>query len=82
MSKRRKPINSSLASNDLEKQEKLIEKLKQNDDKPIEEEKGTVRITIDIPKPFHKKIKAYTKSRGQTIKGYLLWLAAQDIEGQ
>jgi chorismate synthase len=42
--------------------------------------KKTVRVTLDIPKPLHARIKAHTKARGQSIKGYLLFLASQDMD--
>ena len=73
MSKRRK-ITSNLNSK-TDKQEKIIEELKASDNN-----KGTVRITIDIPKEQHRKIKEYTKKRGLSIKGYLLFLADNDMK--
>lgn len=76
MSKRRK-INPSL-DEETSKQEQIIKNL--NSDSPIEEEEGTVRITVDIPKGQHRKIKEYTKKRGLTIKGYLLFLADKDMQ--
>lgn len=75
MSKRRK-ITSNL-ENETTRQEEIINQLA---DKNKKEENGTVRITIDIPKPQHRKIKEYTKQRGLTIKGYLLFLADQDMK--
>ena len=78
MSKRKKIVSE--INNETDKQENIIDQLK-NKKTPFakSEEKGTVRITLDIPKPLHKKIKAYTKARGQSIKGYLLFLASQDM---
>ena len=80
MSKQRRKIVSEINDN-TGKQEDIISQLK---DKKAEaspvEEKGTLRVTLDIPKPLHKKIKAYTKARGQSIKGYLLFLASQDMD--
>lgn len=47
---------------------------------PAEDKPQTVRITIDIPKPFHAELKRATKMTGQTLKGYLLYLARRDME--
>lgn len=80
MSKQRKKIVSEIV-NDTDKQENIINQLKNKEvDSNSSEEKGTVRITLDVPKPLHKKIKSYTKARGQSIKGYLLFLASQDMD--
>lgn len=80
MSKQRKKILSEIV-NDTDKQENIISQLKNKEvDSNPSEEKGTVRITLDVPKPLHKKIKSYTKARGQSIKGYLLFLASQDMD--
>lgn len=79
MSKRRK-IESEI-SNDTDKQDDIISQLNSKKAVPVpSEEKGTVRVTLDIPKPLHKRIKSYTKARGQSIKGYLLFLASQDMD--
>ena len=79
MSKRRK-IESEI-SNDTDKQDDIISQLNSKKAIPVpSEEKGTVRVTLDIPKPLHKRIKSYTKARGQSIKGYLLFLASQDMD--
>ena len=83
MSKQRKKIVSEISDN-TDKQEDIISQLKDKTAAtPIpvpSEEKGTLRVTLDIPKPLHKRIKAYTKARGQSIKGYLLFLASQDMD--
>lgn len=66
-----------------EKETTIIEQLAAQKSSPTAKKanaKETVRITLDIPKPLHAQIKQYTKARGQTIKGYLLFLASQDIE--
>lgn len=78
MSKQRRKIVSEI-NDSTDKQEDIISQLKSKKAAPAEE-KGTVRVTLDIPKPLHKKIKAYTKARGQSIKGYLLFLASQDMD--
>lgn len=78
MSKERRKIKS-----EIDAQNNIIDQLnaaQAPEDKPKEEEKGTVRVTLDIPKPLHREIKAYTKARGQSIKGYLLFLASQDMK--
>lgn len=87
MSKRRKITPQIDATTD--KQEEIIKQLAgnstakagtqavTNDDA---DSKKTVRVTLDIPKPLHAKIKAHTKARGQSIKGYLLFLASQDMD--
>jgi len=79
MSKKRRKIVSEINDN-AGKQEDIINQLKDKKESVPSEEKGTVRVTLDIPKSFHKKIKSYTKARGQSIKGYLLFLASQDME--
>jgi NRPS condensation-like uncharacterized protein len=79
MSKRRKIVSE--INDNTDKQEDIISQLKNKKDTPApSEEKGTVRVTLDIPKPLHKKIKSYTKARGQSINGYLLFLASQDMD--
>lgn len=78
MSKQRKKIVSEINDN-TDKQEDIISQLKGKKATPAED-KGTYRVTLDIPKPLHKKIKDYTKARGQSIKGYLLFLASQDMD--
>ena len=79
MSKRRKIVSE--INDNTDKQDDIINQLKNKKDRPVPlEEKGTLRVTLDIPKPLHKKIKAYTKARGQSIKGYLLFLASQDMD--
>lgn len=75
MSKRRE-IKSEIPS----AEEKIIEQLK-SAPKVTATGKATKRVTLDIPIELHNKIKAHTKARGQSIKGYLLFLASQDIEG-
>ena len=80
MSKQRKKIVSEINDN-TDKQEDIISQLKSKEAAAVPpEEKTTVRVTLDIPKPLHKKIKSYTKARGQSIKGYLLFLASQDMD--
>lgn len=76
MSKRRK-IESQIPTSP---EDKIIEQLAP---KPTVTTTGktTKRVTLDIPIELHDKIKAHTKARGQSIKGYLLFLASQDIEG-
>lgn len=78
MSKRKKIVSE--LKNETDKQENIINQLKKSPSPASSEEKATVRVTLDIPKPLHKKIKAYTKARGQSIKGYLLFLASQDMD--
>lgn len=79
MSKRKKIVSE--INDNTDKQEDIISQLKGKDAAPVpSEEKGTVRVTLDIPKPLHKQIKSYTKARGQSIKGYLLFLASQDMD--
>ena len=79
MSKRRKIVSE--INDNTDKQEDIISKLNKKDDTPVpSEEKGTLRVTLDIPKPLHKRIKSYTKARGQSIKGYLLFLASEDMD--
>jgi len=82
MSKQRRKITPEVTNDGASAQEKIIEQLKSAKvSKPSSQsEKATVRVTLDIPKGLHKKIKDHTKARGQTIKGYLLFLASQDIE--
>ncbi len=81
MSKKRRAITPSVGADKTEKQEQLIQELtRKSESVEVEDEKGTVRITIDIPKPFHKKLKKYTKSKGQSIKGFLLWLASEYLD--
>jgi hypothetical protein len=75
MSKRR-AIKSEIPS----AEDKIIEQLK-TPPKAATTGKTTKRVTLDIPIELHNKIKAHTKARGQSIKGYLLFLASQDIEG-
>lgn len=77
MSKRRK-ITSDIPDSSAE--EKIIEQLKQPAKPASSSEKKTVRITLDIPKGLHADIKSHTKSMGMTIKGYLLFLASQDMK--
>ena len=77
MSKRRK-IKSDIPDSSAE--EKIIEQLKQPTKAASASEKKTVRITLDIPKGLHADIKSHTKSMGMTIKGYLLFLASQDMK--
>jgi len=78
MSKRKKIVSE--INDNTDKQEDIISQLKSKKAAAVPaEEKGTLRVTLDIPKPLHKKIKAYTKARGQSIKGYLLFLASQDM---
>lgn len=79
MSKRSK-ITSKIP--DTTAEEKIIEQLKQPAGKTTgnDNEKKTVRITLDIPKGLHAQIKSHTKSMGMTIKGYLLFLASQDMK--
>lgn len=88
MAKRTK-ITSNLNSDSTSAEEKVIEQLrvgkqeKQTEPAPqgaTEQGKPTVRITVDIPRELHSRIKAHTKSRGQSIKGYLLFLASQDMK--
>ena len=82
MSKRRK-IVSQINNDDTTKQENIINKLQEKkEENSSKKEKETVRITLDIPKPLHKKIKAYTKNRGLSIKGYLLFLASKDMDNR
>lgn len=76
MSKRR-VIKSEIPS----AEDKIIEQLKSKPKVPTVSGKATKRVTLDIPIELHNKIKAHTKARGQSIKGYLLFLASQDIEG-
>jgi len=79
MSKRKKIVSE--INDNTDKQEDIISQLKSKKAAAVPaEEKGTLRVTLDIPKPLHKKIKAYTKARGQSIKGYLLFLASQDMD--
>lgn len=79
MSKRKKIVSE--INDNTDKQEEIISQLKSKTAAPVpSEEKGTLRVTLDIPKPLHKRIKAYTKARGQSIKGYLLFLASQDMD--
>lgn len=79
------------ATSDQDKIEALARQLKeekepqaktpvQETETPKVEESETVRITIDIPTPFHAELKRATKMMGQTLKGYFLYLARQDIE--
>ena len=78
MSKRRSIV--SQIDDNTKKQEEIINQLKNKAAVVSDtEEKGTVRVTLDIPRGLHKKIKSHTKERGQTIKGYLLFLASQDM---
>lgn len=77
MSKRRK-ITSDIP--DTSAEEKIIEQLNQPAKAASSSEKKTVRITLDIPKGLHADIKSHTKSMGMTIKGYLLFLASQDMK--
>lgn len=77
MSKQRRKITSSI--DEEGKEEKIISQLKNKNTTSTKDENKTVRITLDIPKPFHAQIKSYTKARGMTIKGYLLFLASQDM---
>lgn len=89
MAKReRKGFKPTIAgSEDPEKLEALAQQLKQEKQTtpeppkpPAEDKPETVRITIDIPKPFHAELKRATKMTGQTLKGYLLYLARLDLE--
>jgi hypothetical protein len=89
MSKTRRKIVPTGGDDQVSAQEKVIEQLqaaKQVPSKNIESSKEsdsgkkTVRITVDIPKELHSRIKTHTKSRGQSIKGYLLFLASQDMK--
>ena len=89
MSKSRKKIVATGGDDDLSPEEKVIEQLQAGKQATrekaelggkVDSGKPTVRITVDIPKELHKKIKSHTKSRGQSIKGYLLFLASQDIK--
>lgn len=78
------------ASADQDKMEELARQLKEEKQPKVQEEapqeepkvekQETVRITIDIPTGFHKELKRATKMMGQTLKGYFLYLARQDIE--
>lgn len=77
MSKRKK-ITSQI-DDQSDKEQEIIKQLS-SEQNTTTTEKGTVRVTLDIPKPLHAKIKAYTKARGQSIKGYLLFLASQDMD--
>lgn len=58
------------------KTETTIEK----DSRVGETQEKTKRITLDIPVAFHGKLKVKAKSLGQSMKGYLLWLARQDMK--
>jgi hypothetical protein len=87
---KRKSIKSSIPLEEKGKEDAQQELLKQFTQKGSsketepepEEETGTVRITLDIPKPFHQELKRVTKRMGQTLKGYFLWLAREDIENR
>ncbi len=76
MAKReRKGFSSSIPK------ERALEDIKEQlQEQETIEEKGTVRITLDIPKGFHKQLKTHTKSLGQTLKGYFLWLPREDLK--
>jgi len=86
MAKReRKGFKPTIAASEKpDKLEALAQQLKEEkqtpEKKPIVTESETVRITIDIPKPFHAELKRTTKMMGQTLKGYFLYLARLDIE--
>ncbi|PHN00786.1 hypothetical protein [Flavilitoribacter nigricans] len=91
MAKRqRKGFQPTIASSaDQDKIEELARQLKEEkqpkvkeepEEEPKVEKQETVRITIDIPTGFHKELKRATKMMGQTLKGYFLYLARQDIE--
>ena len=75
MAKERRKIQSQLTS----KEDKIIEQLTEKTKAPASG-KATRRVTLDIPVALHDQIKAYTKARGQSIKGYLLFLASQDMK--
>lgn len=76
MAKERKGFSPSISSADTNKLEQLQKQLNTEES----EEEGTVRITIDIPKQFHRDLKKHTKNMGQSLKGYFLWLARQDLQ--
>lgn len=87
MAKReRKGFQPSIASSaDQDKMEELARQLREEKEqqpkpKPKVDESATVRITIDIPVGFHADLKRATKMMGQTLKGYFLYLARQDME--
>ena len=76
MSKQRRAITSQIGS----PEDEIIKQLKKKAPAASTGEKATKRVTLDIPVGLHDQIKAHTKARGLTIKGYLLFLASQDMQ--